>query len=705
MFKNSKLSLIGLTVLAVSILMIFFSKPIVNDIGFRYFATSNFASASALNNFTFGVALLGYLLVGVGAGLFLFIGWTSRFRVDHASVHSQMRRVKAGFLIAAFLLVAVSMVSTQQVNANSMSTTGYYLATPYSPYDWLIGQYSTGLTYAINGSSWANMMTWPTPAPWASLTDNSTAVIEAALAATTSGVVYLKGVAFDLALMNSIPANVQVIASVGNQTLTFCNPSASQGSPYTIEVGQGQTKDYYTAKDSANRICWTSTNCSFVENNVNDALAGKGGTIIIASGQNFTLTAPFILGCNDLLKYTLKSDATSWLIHAPDTNFSMIETSGYSLGGFSNYGLTISGINIDGNRNNNATGNGINFQAFYSLIQNTEIYSCGGAGIRLTSYDTGSGSADNHIISVRISGNAADGIDIISGASDVEITNSYILLNGGAGVYQNCGDVGLANNHIYMNKDGIAIFGSLTSQISNNWIGVNWQYDIYLSGGTGYFSSSQIISNNNFVSGNRSSFANAAIIRIDATSESPVTNVSIHDNIFNHNSDANTLWGIYFGSSYISGQIHSNQFNGTWGIGAYNEPLPAEILWQNNQGAMLTKEKIIPLYSGGYYWSDTNMSYNGATPINGAYYPDAYAAYFYVVNLNVPVSGGGIALQDSNGTIVDTISTNGDHLSTTNIISYIKSAGTHSYQPVIYFAEAENSVSYRDAYIIIYENY
>lgn len=285
LFKNSKLALSGIIALAVSVILIFFSKTIVNSLAFGILVNGNFASVEGLNMFTVYMSCLGYFLMFLGAGLFIFIGWTSRFQVDRQQVKHDMRKVKVAFALTACVLMVVSMVMVQSANANSMATTGYYLATPYSPYDWLVGRFSTGLIYAINGSSWANMMTWPTPAAWSSLAGNNTGVVDATLTATSAGTIYLKEVAFDYAL--TIPANVQVIENVNGLTRTFVASSESTGSPYTISIDTVNTT-YYMCQDSAGRFLdtWTSLNASSVFWN---SLANNT-KIIIASGT-FTAAA------------------------------------------------------------------------------------------------------------------------------------------------------------------------------------------------------------------------------------------------------------------------------------------------------------------------------------------------------------------------------------------------------------------------------
>jgi hypothetical protein len=123
-------------------------------------------------------------------------------------------------------------------------------------------------------------------APWAALSTNLTALTEQVLSVTPNGTIFLKQVAFDLALMNSIPENVKVACSYQDQYEEFINPLDTTGSPYQIEVGQGVTVDNYIARDSQNRICFTSTNASYVFNSVTYSLhsQGKGGLISIKTG-------------------------------------------------------------------------------------------------------------------------------------------------------------------------------------------------------------------------------------------------------------------------------------------------------------------------------------------------------------------------------------------------------------------------------------
>jgi hypothetical protein len=84
--------------------------------------------------------------------------------------------------------------------------------------------------------------------------------------------------------MNSIPENVKVACSYQDQYEEFINPLDTTGSPYQIEVGQGVTVDNYIARDSQNRICFTSTNASALFNNLRDtiyATTSKRASIIV----------------------------------------------------------------------------------------------------------------------------------------------------------------------------------------------------------------------------------------------------------------------------------------------------------------------------------------------------------------------------------------------------------------------------------------
>lgn len=290
-FQPKKLSLVGIALLVASIALIFLSKLAVNQVAFNLFLVSSFTDVAALNMYTLLFAVAGYVLMAAGAALFVYVAWRSRFVVDAPTVKRQLRVL---IVAVAVLLVTLSLFCTQAASANSLATTGYYLATPYSPYDWLIGNFSSGSYYAINGSNWANMMTWPTPAPWSDYAGNSTQVIEAALAATTAGSVYLKEVPMDYGL--TIPENVQVIESVNGLTRVFIDDAESQGSPYTVSVDTVQTT-YYTVQDCADRyiISWTSSNKTSVLVSVADG-ASYGNMVFASTGVFGTKACTLYVG-------------------------------------------------------------------------------------------------------------------------------------------------------------------------------------------------------------------------------------------------------------------------------------------------------------------------------------------------------------------------------------------------------------------------
>ena len=112
---------------------------------------------------------------------------------------------------------------------------------------------------------------------------NLTTVTSTVLSGMTSGSLLLKGVPFNLALMNSIPVNVRVVCSYGDEYYEYINSADSLGSPSSVSVGAGVNAGYYLAADSGNRIVFTSINKTLVLVNV----ASNGNafdTVLIKSG-------------------------------------------------------------------------------------------------------------------------------------------------------------------------------------------------------------------------------------------------------------------------------------------------------------------------------------------------------------------------------------------------------------------------------------
>jgi hypothetical protein len=158
--------------------------------------------------------------------------------------------------------------------------------------DWTI--YQDGAIYKAQASNFTVYGT----------STNLTALTYSKLTTMTTGTLMLKDVAFDLALKNSIGANVQVVESVGNLTRNFINPLASTGSPYTISVNGAN----YFAADSYNRIAFASTNLvSDVLQPINDAHLG-GGLKIMAQPGVYYLECRF----NSTAEFTDFSCIPSW---------------------------------------------------------------------------------------------------------------------------------------------------------------------------------------------------------------------------------------------------------------------------------------------------------------------------------------------------------------------------------------------------------
>jgi hypothetical protein len=231
-------------------------------------------SAPELFAYVPAFCVAGYVLMAAGIAGFLYVGLRSRFQVDTQRIKTQSRKLKFSIVALTCLMMCTSFLMTAPiVSANTVATTGYYLATPLPIADWYLGNYSTGNIFAINGSSWANLMTYPAAAPWASVTGNYTAVWENVLAATSYGTIYAKEVAFPLSLHTTIPNNTQVICNYQGVTYTFTNSTNSMGSPYTVETGAVKyDTTMYTAKDSGNRILWSSTNQTGLQDTVLSAV-------------------------------------------------------------------------------------------------------------------------------------------------------------------------------------------------------------------------------------------------------------------------------------------------------------------------------------------------------------------------------------------------------------------------------------------------
>ncbi len=252
----------------------------------------------------------------------------AHFKVDVSKTKRQFIHLSSWVLIASIVIGFFAFLSIPTSHAMNTATTGYILDTPVSDFDYLIGNYSDSTSvvqhiYAINGSNWDNLVSGVGSTSWSSYTANYSKIEELALSAlsTKGGVVLCKNVAFNLALMGSIPVNVTVICKYGSQEYAYINPASSAGSPYTVSVGQGLNGGYYTAEDCQNRIAFTSTNASYVGNSVVPALSGKGGEIVLGSG-NFSVDSPmfainnFVSGVGSYKSLTIRGQGDSTVLKA-----------------------------------------------------------------------------------------------------------------------------------------------------------------------------------------------------------------------------------------------------------------------------------------------------------------------------------------------------------------------------------------------------
>jgi len=173
----------------------------------------------------------------VGATLVAGFAWKhlkTRFKVDLPKIKVQTTRL-ATYSLLFMLCAGLFLFADVPVSeAATTATTGYILDTPVSEYAWLIGAYSDGTYYAINGGTWDNMVAGVGSTAWASYKTNSTALTAQVLAACTSGTIYMKDVAFDMDLFDDIPEDVRVICSYNAEYWEYINSADSSGSPYRV---------------------------------------------------------------------------------------------------------------------------------------------------------------------------------------------------------------------------------------------------------------------------------------------------------------------------------------------------------------------------------------------------------------------------------------------------------------------------------------
>ena len=146
------------------------------------------------------------------------------------------------------------------------------------PVGWGYSQYPDYIVAARQGTALNYGVYNTTSAAWVTAwtSTNYTQTTLSALNFMTSGVLLLHNVTFNLALFNSIPEHVSVVENINGRERTFGNIADTQGSPYTISVEDTQ----YYAQDSIGTIRFASTNQTFVEESVFNALAVTGGKVV-----------------------------------------------------------------------------------------------------------------------------------------------------------------------------------------------------------------------------------------------------------------------------------------------------------------------------------------------------------------------------------------------------------------------------------------
>jgi len=324
----------------------------------------------------------------------------------------QFKRSSVAAAITVLLVVSV-FASLPLSLADQTAKTGYKLSTPTATWDYWICNYTDSTYGVVRASDWANLMTFVgyvdgdpgsgliTP-PWAGYTANSTLVYETVLGNITDGVVYGKGVAFDLALMNSIPENVKVACSYQDQYCEYINSADSSGSPYTVEVGADINVDNYIAKDSENRICFTSTDASTTIQNTANAMS-PGEKMFISSGLYYPISTRIkitnsieISGTNATVLKTADSTKIT-ILYVENTT-----------------GVYIHDLSFDGNKDNNVNDDLLDMKQNLLTLSNTN-------------YST----VENCVFQNSV----MHALNLIASASDNLVQGNIFLHNGKSGTY------------------------------------------------------------------------------------------------------------------------------------------------------------------------------------------------------------------------------------------------------------------------------
>jgi len=252
---NQSFSFKHLAVLVASVLVVLCAVWLPYALFWQLDGLMSLQQAQIIGSCMFYGGIACFVVVAVVTRFRLSKDWSLKRNVGVFSVLLLVTLVFSSLLSAPVVAALTPLPSDTGPNGSS----AFKFSVPFTPYEWFVGEFRDNTYYAINGSDW-NIMTivepWQPVAPWASLSTNLTALTDQCLSVTSSGVVFLKQVAFDLALMNNIPASVSVVENVNGRERTFINSTDSLGSPYTVTV-EGAN---YFAQDTEHRIYLTSTN-------------------------------------------------------------------------------------------------------------------------------------------------------------------------------------------------------------------------------------------------------------------------------------------------------------------------------------------------------------------------------------------------------------------------------------------------------------
>lgn len=173
---------------------------------------------------------------------------------------------------------------------------------------------------------------------------NQTALQDTVLGATTSGEIRLNEVAFDLALMNSVPASVSVVENVNGRSRTFINEADALTEKVTVSV-EGVN---YFAEDSQKRIFSTSTDADTVLSGLATTV-GDSTTITFANQNFYVNEITTFTGLNNLVingqgNITATAD-TSFLRFVDCANLKVDGLSLYGYGSGTGIGINCTTVN------------------------------------------------------------------------------------------------------------------------------------------------------------------------------------------------------------------------------------------------------------------------------------------------------------------------------------------------------------------------